>query len=404
MRYLINGGEFNNKGAEAMTLVALSKIFDYDAEAEVYLANVPAKCPYKLKYKVQYVTIPVWFSDCLLKKRTWLGFKSLIKEIVKVFAPGKNSVLFKMSQTKQIISSIDVMIDISGFAFSSKFVDARSVLWIDMISLMKKNGAKVYIMPQSFGPFDYENKAILEYGKGVLPKCDLVYAREQEGYDLLKSLGLNNVEKTADSVLLTNDYDPSELIIDYDENCSVISEIEEHSVAIIPNYRLIDRGGFDIDKLLAFYNSVIGKILPKHHVYLTAHAKEDLIICKKIKDLYVDDNRVELIDKVLPSFVFEKMMEKMDYIIASRYHSLIHAYKKCTPAIIIGWAEKYVELSDIVKQNRFFVELKEYENELKKIDNMELSYENESLCIKKCLDEIQKDSCYSWLQGIHRKE
>ena len=80
-------------------------------------------------------------------------------------------------------------------------------------------------------------------------------------------------------------------------------------------------------------------------IYLVAHAGEDLEMCKEVKRRINNNDSVVLIDHVLYSFNYEAFVSNMDFVIASRYHSLIHAYKKSTPAIILGWAEKYEELA-----------------------------------------------------------
>ena len=36
MNYIIKGGEFNNKGAEAMSLIAIYNILEHDREANIY--------------------------------------------------------------------------------------------------------------------------------------------------------------------------------------------------------------------------------------------------------------------------------------------------------------------------------------------------------------------------------
>jgi len=40
----------------------------------------------------------------------------------------------------------------------------------------------------------------------------------------------------------------------------------------------------------------------------------------------------------------EEVIKQFDFVIASRYHSIVHAYKNGVPALVIGWATKYSEL------------------------------------------------------------
>ncbi|MHC4526828.1 MAG: polysaccharide pyruvyl transferase family protein [Planctomycetota bacterium] len=79
-------------------------------------------------------------------------------------------------------------------------------------------------------------------------------------------------------------------------------------------------------------------------VYIVRHSDEDLGICKRLKSLFADDAKVKLIEDDLSAIELEGVLEKFDFIIASRYHSIVHAYKNSVPAIVMGWAGKYFEL------------------------------------------------------------
>ncbi|MDZ7835035.1 MAG: polysaccharide pyruvyl transferase family protein [Alkalibacterium sp.] len=96
------------------------------------------------------------------------------------------------------------MDDISGYALSSQFTANRSLDFLLRILTAKTHGIKMAIMPQSFGPFDYKgkNKVIIDYlMKKTMPYPVKIYAREQEGYNMLtEELGLSNVERTYDMV------------------------------------------------------------------------------------------------------------------------------------------------------------------------------------------------------------
>lgn len=399
MNYLLIGAEFNNKGAEAMTLVALKNIYDNDKNANVFLFSDWTRPSFKLKKELTYLNIPLWYVRKLCGRKNVRCYKQRIKDFIKFFIPGKKSAFGTYNKIKKMLKTIDITIDISGFAFSSKWGDEDTIDWISQIDLMEKLGSKVYLMPQSFGPFDYESNFVLEYGKRVLSKCELICAREQTGYNLLKELGLNNISLQADSVLSSNIFDIDILIENYNNNERMYIE-RENNIAIIPNARLIDRGGMDVNLLLKFYKYIIDNYVEQYDFYLFAHAGEDIALCNLIKENYKTDNRVKLIDYVLPSFVFEKFVANMNFIVASRFHAIVHAYKENVPAIVLGWADKYKGLVLDVDQQKYQIDLNYYDEAISAVNEMADNYKSESEIIKTRVIDIQKQNCYNFLKTI----
>lgn len=403
MNYLLLGGEFNNKGAEAMTLVALKNIYECDPEASVYMVYNRCKQPFDLKKRVIYIHLPIWTLRKLIGKRATWRDRERIKDFIRVFVPGKESSVGKAKQTEKILKTIDIVIDISGFAFSSKWGDEGVVNWLDSLRLMEDYGAKVWLMPQSFGPFDFDGSEVVNYGKSILERCESIYTREKSGYKLLKELGLKNIVITADSVLLEKNFDASLVVKNINKYIEKIEVKNTHNICIIPNYRLIDLGGEDHNEVLQFYVDVIDKYIidQKFDIYLVAHAGEDLVLCREIKEKYKNSNRVQFIDHVMYSFNYENFIRKMDFIIASRYHAIIHGYKEYVPAVVLGWADKYRGITSDVGQEMYLIDLGNYDEALSLVDRMALNYQIESDRIKEQVLKLQQESCYAFLKGIN---
>ncbi len=401
MKYLLEGGEFNNKGAEAMTLVALSHIYRNDKAAQVYMLYSSCNSPFELKEKIMYIPNQIWWLRERMGRTPIRYYKSRCIDFIKYFWPGKVSFWGQKKTSEQLLKSIDVVVDISGFAFSSKWGDDGVIEWLDQIKLMQNYGAKIYLMPQSFGPFDFVDPNVLEYGKEVLSKCEHIYAREKTGYELLVGLGLTNIECMPDSVLLEKDFNPSLIVKNIEKFREEIEISEKHNISIVPNYRLIDYGGMDINKLLDYYTYIVDRCKQLFNIYLVAHAGEDLIVCRAIKERYKYDDRIILVDHVMFSFNYEAFVKNMDFIVASRYHAIIHAYKENVPALIMGWADKYQGIAEIVNQTKYIIRLDELETSLNTVNEMIENYALEKENIKRELVEIQKKGCYSFLKDLH---
>lgn len=401
MNYLLTGAEFNNKGAEAMTLIALKNIYENDSNANVFLLDSGYYPDFEFYKPLTYISLPVWNLRILCDRKPVRCYMARIKDFIKYFVPGKKSSFGTLLTTKRVLSKIDVVIDVSGFAFSSKWGDEGTIDWLSQIDLMKKMGAKIWLIPQSFGPFDFDSKQVVEYGKSVLENCELVCAREENGFELLKNIGLKNINRMSDSVLSEKDFNPSSVIKNYENFIESIDTPDEHNIAIIPNYRLIDIGGTDYKKMLGFYADIINKYSGKYHFYLIAHAGEDLAVCKKVKELFEDSEKVTLIDHVMYSFNYEEFSKKMDFIIASRYHSIIHAYKEGVPAIVLGWADKYKGIVSEIGQTEYLIDLNSYDKALSAVEKMTELYDSESRKIKDKVVQIQEHSCYDFLKELN---
>lgn len=399
MNYIIKGGEFNNKGAEAMSLIAIYNILERDHEAKIYfldygydmgIANNLSIVPFRvhpdyLKYLSGKSSKIYIYSRC----------KNFFKFFLKPRAYIKNR---EYLIAKDIISSADFFIDISGFSLSSVWGKHEIDFYLTWLEAVKKNSpqCKMILMPQSFGPFDdlFDKERAFK----ILSQCEKIYAREKKGYVLLNNMGLNNVEFCFDSVLIENKYRPELVLRDFEKYSKLVPRVEPESVAIVPNARLVDIGKNDTVSLLVMYAKIIDAVSSIHNVYLIPHAGEDLELCKKIKSIFLEKEKVILIDTILNSFNYEKIVKNMSFIIASRYHSIIHAYKESIPAVILGWSEKYNEVAKAFNQERYIIDVNNIKEVINTVKTIETEYKNESRIIGKKLIEIQsKYDCYSFL-------
>jgi colanic acid/amylovoran biosynthesis protein len=177
-----------------------------------------------------------------------------------------------------------------------------------------------------------------------------IFAREQEGLCYARIFS-KNAEKGYD-IVLQNGCDPLHV---YSGHVQLkLIHVAHDSVGIIPNLRVIEHA--NSKAIYSLYFQMIATLLSaKKTVYLLRHSSEDLGVINKIKSHFSDDKNVQVIADDLNSFEIEYVIKQFDFIIASRYHAIIHAYKNGVPALVIGWAIKYEELMQRFNQMDFFL-------------------------------------------------
>lgn len=388
---IITGGELFNKGAQAMVFITVDEMkkrfpnhqiyvlseMDYrrsDKEKDIY--NFQFTCWYPLKYaKAQ--TNPLTKLMCMVKNH---------KEYKEVF---------------ELYSQTDFMLDISGYALGSNWGYQYCNSYLEHLIYAEAFNIPVYLLPQSFGPFDFKGDEGINTDaliKKLLPNVKLIFAREQDGYNMLKeNYHLNNVIKTYDLVLNNKNIDLKNIYKEIPE--FNVPLIENKSVAIIPNSRNKDVGNNTV--LIDFYKVCINELLRRgYFIYLLSHSTGDVEICNEIKQ-EVSNDKVILIDDELSCIEFNQIAPKFDFMIASRFHSIVHAYKNSVPCIILGWAIKYQELAAQYSQEKYLFDVRneiDINEVVGVINELIENLDKETLVIKEKCHEIQKENIFDLIE------
>lgn len=380
---LISGGEFFNKGAQAMTFITINELKKKFPKHEIVVLSERDynRTPYE-KRSYNFLIRP----NRIYTKRLYDPFdiwsqKYLIKQSIA-------------EDMIHILENTDFIIDISGYALSSQMSIEGSLEFLHRIYVAKYYGIKMFLLPQSFGPFDYKgtySKRIYFLLKTLLKYPKLVCAREYNGYSLLKKYCNNNLIKCNDIVLCNNNKIDLSNLYKEDIPFHNISITTKNNIAIVPNIRLIQYGKEEFD-CLDFYSGIIQYLLNEHfNIYIVSHSAQDIDLCRAIKRIFY--NRKEIIDIgiELNFWEYEKFIKNMDFIIASRFHSVVHAYKQYIPAVIIGWAEKYKELAKIMHQEKYIVDVLDGVNNKQVINIIKTLQKNIQYEKKKIAQGIKKN-------------
>lgn len=367
-QFLITGAQFHNKGAQAMLFTAVSEIHKQFPKANIW-----------------YLPVDVMhfnYSEQLQNK---------YKFIFLLDGSDLHTQLF------EILPNLTAIIDVSGYALSSQW----DVDWYMQILRMAYNyKIPLYLMPQSFGPFDFEERKNAELEK-LLSYTKKIYAREKAGYDLLiQKYHLTNVEMSKDLVLQNRG-------LNYDCIYQQTSDIEvytiptEKNVGIIPNVRNYQFG--NKRKVLYIYKVLIERLLELgKDIYIISHS-DDKEACEDIYTMFYEVDKVHIYTEYMDCIQYCSYVKNFEYLIASRFHAIVHAYKENVPCIAIGWAEKYKELLNSFEQSRYVFDVRE------DIDITELCqsviYMNEHFREEKkkladILPNMQTENCFDFLKEL----
>ena len=398
-KILITGANFNNKGAQSMLFITVNEIRNHFSDAEIFFTtweNLP---------EFNNLTFqPVFYNEeamriALNSKKTYcILFTRLLKNVVKKAMKKEIVEIKRFYELKELIQDITLIVDISGYNLGSKWGVAGSENFLNYIRLAKLYEIPMVVMPQSFGPFDYneKDKGILEEIKELLPYPLKIYAREWEGYRLLTDkFLLKNVEKSADIVLQNTGIDLSNIYKTIPQIKSLnINTI--HNVAVIPNQQCVIHGNYSV--LINTYKKIIQLLLKSEKdVYVFRHAGEDLKLCIDIKNLFESNVNVHLIDYDFSCLEFDQFIKNFEFSVCSRFHAIVHAYRNGIPCIVLGWALKYKELTEAVAQGQFCFDILNSTDEsgiMNAVREMCSAPELQSKIISEYLYSIRKENCF----------
>ena len=394
--FVILGGNFVNVGAEAMTFVTVSSLREkYPNCRIVMISNYDA-----LNDNSNLTFDVIGFSESVVKHAvaSKIDIKYLAVSIAKkILRRGDNLKEYKKLQ--ELLSICDGVFDISGYALSSQWSSYINCSKLRYVDLFCEHGIPFYFMPQSFGPFDYDENGdmIRSWIKRSLPRSKVIFVREKQGYEYLTRLiGKDRVKLSSDMVLQSNKVNVN-LIYRNIPSVEFIDIKTNANVAIVPNMRNFDHG--NKEDILGLYKDIINVLIANgRSVYLISHSYEDSEACSLIKAMFNEETSLILLESKINSFNFENLIEKFDFAVASRFHSIVHSYKVGVPCIALGWATKYHELLENVEQTDFIFDVRNnIDNKavLTAVKHMLVSSQDEKVTIVKNVRRIQKSNCFT---------
>ncbi len=373
---IVTGATFTNKGIQAMLYITADEIAKRWPDCQMLMYTRKVAVGKRNIYK--------------------FGFMEGMRNIVEPINP---------ERYHEIMSDTEALIDISGYSLGSDWSEKRNIYYIKTRLIdPKMYNIPVYLMPQSFGPFDFTGKSrktIMKALKHCLPYAKLIMAREDDGKKhLIQTFGLNNVIKTNDLVLQNKGIEIDN-IFQKKHYLKVPEVTSPKCVAIIPNLK--NERNSKRNEMMKVYQFLIDKLIESgFKVYIVYHSSADAGICRKIKECFFnDEENVEVVLQELDCLEFDAFVSKMNFIVASRYHAVVHAFRRGVPALVIGWAVKYYELLKLAGQEPYYFDSRGPINKEaigNSLEKMIVSCKDESKKIQRVVEEVQKDNVFDYIK------
>ncbi|MGN8963363.1 polysaccharide pyruvyl transferase family protein [Bariatricus sp. HCP28S3_D3] len=384
---IITGGGFDNKGAEAMTYISVYEMKKRFPNHCVYV-YLPSAASLSMEFKNQFNFEflgwnPIKFAHA--QHNLFLKFLCFIRNHKEY------------STAHKIYSNTDLLIDISGYALGSNWSEKICSDFLDNIEYAIEYDIPVYLMPQSFGPFDFTGETgrnIDNRIRRLFPVIKNICAREKEGLEcLINKYKLSNVCLKPDIVLNNKEIDYG--IVFREKKSYSRLMIVDNSVCIIPNSKVYEFSPNDMENI---YKEIIGYLLREgKYVYLMYHSSIDRNICITLKDLFQNNQKVIFLDQDYSCIEFNEIVKNFQFVIGSRFHAIVHALKNGVPCIALGWAVKYQELLEELNQQKFFFDMREAVDVnciIDAIQIMLMEWQCESVEIRDSLKVIQKRNVF----------
>lgn len=322
----ITGTHFQNKGAELM-LAAISHELLKNGHTPAILpwsGSFNQRARYGLhqimwyqRYKIPWSKFPTPFSKRLRRQY------GLIRQ-----------------------KDVDYVFDASGFKYSDQWGASTINEALKVYRKLKKDGTKLIMMPQAFGPF--ENESVRSLTEEILSYAEVIYARDKKSLGYLNELNVDKskIKEKPDFTLLLKGSVP---------DIPLVKSIDPLA-CIVPNYRMIDKY-FDGDEKLytqLMVKSVNAALNNNFSPYILIHERgTDKELAENIKRECSDDIPIIYNDKPIE---IKGLIGVSGLFIGSRFHGLVSALSQGVPALGTGWSHKYQMLFDDFKCPEYLID------------------------------------------------
>jgi colanic acid/amylovoran biosynthesis protein len=219
------------------------------------------------------------------------------------------------------------LLDCSGFAYGDPWPVRRIRARADHCARLKAQGARLVMLPQTFGPFHHEQTKMA--ARDLLGHFDLIFARDEGSAVHLLELDLDpEIIYTAPDI---THLIPGRLPRD--------PALWNSRVCLFPNARMLDRtDGKTAARYVAFLAGCIRAVSRCGcDPWILLHERNDLALAREVRmasgiHVHIDDYEALAVKGIIAA---------CRAVISSRYQPLVAALGHGVPVMATGWCHKF---------------------------------------------------------------
>jgi colanic acid/amylovoran biosynthesis protein len=230
----------------------------------------------------------------------------------------------------RLSKDIDAALDVSGYCFGDHWGQARVDLHTENYRRLRQAGAKVVLMPKTWGPFEEISHSSLNE---MFRYVDLAFARDYRSESAIRSI---LTSENGDKLFFAPDYTHG-VVVD------PISIAPGKRIAyLVPSRRVIDSGTMTQTAYYDLFAKARNQLQETGlSPYLLIHeTSNDLRFIRDAGEMGFTGDQVVVADSAVHA---KSLIAAAELVITSRLHGLYNALNSAVPVIAVAWSYKYVE-------------------------------------------------------------
>ena len=250
-------------------------------------------------------------------------------------------------------SDIDAAFDISGYCFGDPWGQERVDQSIRNYRRLRRAGAKVILMPKTWGPFTRIDSRSLD---SMFDQIDLAFARDERSLGLIEAqIGVANRSKLFFAPDYTHEIAPVP-----------VGAPAERTAYLIPSSRVIDSGTLSRERYLALFKHAREQLAqaglhPKLLIHETAN---DMAFADSASEMGFGGDEVAIPTDAIAA---KTLISTASAVVTSRLHGLYNALNSLVPVAVVAWSFKYEEALRQYHCTECLVDISEPDESLRRI-------------------------------------
>jgi polysaccharide pyruvyl transferase WcaK-like protein len=366
MRIIVCGGEFANKGGEAMLRTTQAELGKRLTGVEFFLWRLPKEehelardcglTPVCLPFQKDFILR--WPRARKVRQFLWslaeVTRSADCKQVALLTNPRRLFDRACADYVERATEGFDALVDVSGFAYGDSWGVGGFRRVQPVADFCRRHGKPVVFLPQAWGSFD--DPAVRVAIRGLLDNRGVkYYSRDSRSSTYIEQL----MEKPDGSVPVSPDIafafeggTPEQGVQSLrNMGCSMNRPI----VGVSPNCRVYERaqgeGGKNvyIQALVRLVRRCLSGadvdvVLQANEIACAQGPMDDRYLCGLIAALVNRPDRCFTTREPLTAESTKALIGRFEFLISSRFHSSVFAFSQGIPGMAVSWSHKYREL------------------------------------------------------------